>query len=111
MNIRMCREEIRFRLEQSEVAKLLSEGFLKEKVSLLKNNLLFTVEFSEHVAIEAHKNDIVFKISPKEREKLLSMNFSREPLATIDEILGNGEKMTFKIEVDTFNTKKRDKKK
>ena len=104
MNIRMCSGEIKFRLEQAEIAKLLTDGLLEENIFLPEDNLLFTIEFADQVAIISRKNHIIFKITEEEKVKLLSSESFKEPIICIDSLDDYGKKVTFKVEVDAFNT-------
>lgn len=110
MNIRMDSKEIRFRLTQEEVGHLLEFGSLDEKILLPLDHLNFRVQFGDSTCVVQFEHNITFWLSPISIEKLRLSNFDHEPVETLYKEF-NGAKVSYKLEVDVFNSKQRGRQK
>lgn len=107
MNIRMDSKEVRVRLKQEEIGTLLKSGYLKLEVHLPIYMLSFRVAFDERSRITQNENDVTFWLSPAVRDKLESSVQGKDPIETVNEEI-NGNLVCFKLEVDVFDSKKRE---
>lgn len=106
MNIRMDQKEVRFRITQEEVNTLLDKGFIQEAVCLPKNQFLFNVKLHNHIGLHHKENEVTFCIDQSMREKLINPE-NGLVAEVLDENLENP--VCFKLEVDLFNSKQRNK--
>jgi hypothetical protein len=100
-------KEVRVRLKQEEIRILLKVGSLKEDIFLPACKLSFQIAFDKRSRITQNENVVTFWLSPDVRDKLNSSIPGKDPIATVCEEI-NGNLVCFKLEVDVFNSKKRE---
>jgi ABC-type transport system involved in cytochrome bd biosynthesis fused ATPase/permease subunit len=106
MNIRMDSKEVRFRINQDEVNTLLETGFIQEGIWLPKHQFFFNVKLHNHIGLHHKENQITFCIDQSMREKLINPD-NGLVAEVLDENCENP--VCFKLEVDLFNSKQRNK--
>jgi hypothetical protein len=103
----MDSKEVRVRLKQEEIGTLLSMGSLKEDIFLPAWKLSFQVAFDERSQVTQNENVVTFWLSPEVQDILKSSIYGKDPIATVSKEL-NGNRICFKLEVDVFDSKKRE---
>ena len=110
MNIRADSEEIRFRLSHEDVSVLLNDGMVREEITLPIGDIRFLVEFDDQTRVDQRGGQVVFQLAPAIREKFKSQNDFKDPIVTIYHQI-NGKKIHYKLEVDVFQPKQRERRK
>jgi hypothetical protein len=105
----MGTNEVIYRLAQNEVGVLIQRHVISQDIFLPGNkHLCFQVVVSDHLEISSKLEQIIFTINQEVFQKLLHPPVSKDPIAVV-EMQISGQKVLFKLEVDIFNSNRREK--